>query len=1621
MNLKRTLLNLLFAGVLGTCLAPSVFALDFGDATFDPQQTQGDISASDCANLSESLAASLGCDTQDGLVDFRNFGGTFEGPDATGYDPALTQSKDARAFIKRIINFALSFLGLIATAILIYGGGMYVLSRGDEDMASTGKKTIQYTATGILIIAGAFAFVNTLIFAGGGSPGTTPGTLATNTVLQAGESFDRNAVLRELTDMVRTYNEAYTGLLKVNQEVNALKAQEMPLIVDVVDVDFSLGGLMDAFNQWTSGQDPTYQDYYSLVDETDIEDYLNDMREGAQDIQSLVDSLSDTYEAAQALLNYLRSGVLPPTGFLPLDLLSLGEAQASTTTRDPKAGYSENPYAQNPTLAGNCFTRSYESLPDDFMDFGAMTYTKTQTEFLDDNICGILDKISEQSVNDYNEAVDNLLLRFDTVGALFGDEEGVASSSLSDLRSEFELARTRLESSKTSINNNTAREFAASIDKIYVMVETLEFVQVQMQASVTRGNAPIIVNFNVLGTQDPSGLTVTDDRIEWDLDGDGRFNTAQDGSPSGAAVSFIYQEPGTYIARVRVKSSEDSIAAGVAAIPIEVSPRRSLIVLRAETGGESTTLADFSRDNPVEFINLNSFKVTMAEAKQGITFDASDSRTGGDKALTRIDWDFGDGEVVGGDFSSNKTVTHQYGEQGVYDILLTVTDENGIQDRKPFKLFVASPAARMNYSPSKGIVGTVFQFDGRASSTDLGTIVSYEWAATLDGDDLDLPVTTGSTLNASFAKPGLHTITLSVVDSSGTRDETSVDVLVESQPPVPIFTVEAPDSSNPGLRFFDAKDTFDPDPEDELEFDWDFGGEEGRDYEIVDSNDDDTEMTVQFLEKGDYKVTLTVEDDHPSDIRRKAQTVQTIPVDSVLDVELRITGDSGRHLDENGEVDVDFVALSETGSAFTIDFGDGTIDFSDDINRGQENFTHTYSKAGVYEVKLTVEDEEQNQNIDIARVYIGTGEDPIAVINVSAINQDIGSGARLTGSVRTQFTFDAGASRNKDGTDRNLSYSWNFGDGVVSNQRVVTRIFEETAVYKVTLTVKDLNNPSLSSTTFVNVDIKGIEPEIRRITVAPAGTTNVTPLKLNVTVDAIDEDGEISFIKGWYYEPDNSAVQKGVTISQGNSFTLTVNTDGEEGDTFDIIVGVEVTDNDNQTVSSFGSAIAPEFTVENGPNKTPSAGLTVDRTSVSVGEEVTFSSTSFDPDGKILLYTFDLEGDGFFNNEPQEDSTLTYRFNQIHTEGVNVQLKVEDDAGATDVSEPIRIFVDSIAESPEAKFLATVDGLKVQFENGSLTDTQNDATLAGSFWDFDLATDSDGNGIPDDDMDSDEKNPNHTYKEEGLYRIKLTAVDSYGQTDEVENEVRVINAADPEANFSFSVDDKRVRFTNESSTDASVGVEARGYLWDFGVEGESSSLENPSFLYDEYGTYEVSLTVTDDLGQTDKITQTVELADPESFQAQLTSIPEPTPGGQIFATGSTFEVTFFYGAQGGSRNLLYQIDKNIFFDTNGDGIRDNDVDYTSTQSGTFRTSFDRSWGQIVTKLTVTDQDTGEKALESLQVVFEGTLGSVNLFNATPKDLAFLIISTLMSVTLGVMLMFRNQLSTKPIQHGRRIR
>jgi PKD repeat protein len=107
---------------------------------------------------------------------------------------------------------------------------------------------------------------------------------------------------------------------------------------------------------------------------------------------------------------------------------------------------------------------------------------------------------------------------------------------------------------------------------------------------------------------------------------------------------------------------------------------------------------------------------------------------------------------------------------------------------------------------------------------------------------------------------------------------------------------------------------------------------------------------------------------------------------------------------------------------------------------------------------------------------------------------------------------------------------------------------------------------------------------------------------------------------------------------------------------------------------------------------------------------------------------------------------------------------------------------------------------------------------------------------------------------------------SYGEVEDYTVNITPGGNTPPTADFTYTTTDLTVNFT-DTSTDSDGTIVS--WLWDFG-DGNTSTVQHPTHTYAAYGTYTVTLTVTDDDDATDSISKDVTLTGPTPPNADFT-------------------------------------------------------------------------------------------------------------------------------------------------------
>jgi PKD repeat protein len=315
----------------------------------------------------------------------------------------------------------------------------------------------------------------------------------------------------------------------------------------------------------------------------------------------------------------------------------------------------------------------------------------------------------------------------------------------------------------------------------------------------------------------------------------------------------------------------------------------------------------------------------------------------------------------------------------------------------------------------------------------------------------------------------------------------------------------------------------------------------------------------------------------------------------------------------------------------------------------------------------------------------------------------------------------------------------------------------------------------------------------------------------------------------------------------------------------------------------------------------------------NVGESIQLDgSGSYDSDGTIVSYEWDLDDDGQYDDATGETTTYSWSTSGTHA----ISLKVTDNDNAEDTDDTtVEINSPPIADA-NGPYYAEV-GESIQLDGSGSYDS--DGTIVSYEWDLD------DDGQYD---DATGEMPYYSWSTTGIHNIglKVTDDDSGSGTDSSTVEVNNPIIADANGPYTGTVCDP-VSFTGS----ASEGFPPYSYSWDFG-DGETSDQQNPTHQYDTDDTYTVTLTVTDNLGYTDDDTTTCEITHP-TLNVDAGGPYEEKVGNLVFFTGS---------ASGGCPPYTYSWD----FD-DSDGIQEDSTEQNPTHA------YQDPGGYTVT-LTVTD-------------------------------------------------------------------
>ncbi len=374
------------------------------------------------------------------------------------------------------------------------------------------------------------------------------------------------------------------------------------------------------------------------------------------------------------------------------------------------------------------------------------------------------------------------------------------------------------------------------------------------------------------------------------------------------------------------------------------------------------------------------------------------------------------------------------------------------------------------------------------------------------------------------------------------------------------------------------------------------------------------------------------------------------------------------------------------------------------------------------------------------------------------------------------------------------NYTWDFGDGNTGYGKSIKHTYDKDENYTVTLVIRKGGDDIIISQ-YLNL-LDGGTPTVDFYWEPETPTTYDTVYFIDNSTDP-DGNGDI-YNWTWDFGDGN--------ISYEQNPTHIYTDDGK----YDVTLFVK-------DYSSGGNSATKQIIVFNVP---PTANFYWTKEN----NLIKFIDYSYDTDGSIANWTWDFE-----------DGNISYDQNPVHNYSdygiYDVTLTIKDDDSAVN---SITKKINTLNHIPYVNFFWTplqptvLDTVQFDDESSGVDDE-----LVNWTWNF-----GDGNI-------SYEQNPTHQYSEKKEYTVTLTVLDERYALNTLSKDIEIVNAP-PVANFSwmprYPADGEMINFTDKSSDADGV---ITNYTWNFG-DGNISYERNATHNFSQSGTYNISLTVTDD-------------------------------------------------------------------------------------------------------------------------------------------------------------------------------
>ena len=848
------------------------------------------------------------------------------------------------------------------------------------------------------------------------------------------------------------------------------------------------------------------------------------------------------------------------------------------------------------------------------------------------------------------------------------------------------------------------------------------------------------------------------------------------------------------------------------------------------------------------------FSVSPSEFCLGSEVQFTDESEGGDNTdIVEWNWDYGNGTT--GNFGPNPSFT--YTNTGVYQVTLTVTDQNGCVTTATQNGAVAisqPPNLNIVTNPSPVVACeaplTVSFTNLSTSNSPTDNSLAFDWdfgnGETSDQED-PTPVT--------YDSEGTYTITVTATDNIGCISSQNIPVSV--QEPTAEISVEGAEDGVvcPNVSVI-------------------VEGTQGGFFNYGDGTITSDTSHV-YGSAGEYIITYNVSADGCS-----AQASTTINVEIPT---ADIISDPGFSCEKpvtfSYSLESDFDLVEWNWNIPTFDLSSTEEEPSFEIDYDNSN---DYSINGLRAWTVNVSYTSANGCQGSALFHV----DSIALPN-ALIYPDVGQGC-----APLDVTFDNESSYLF--TENIVSYEWHFGDGTIistgPDSQEESHTYEEAGEYEAFIILETAEG--CIDTSFVHIIEVG-EPVDPSFEVSPAAVCHGEPVQITNTssqselIEGYSYSGDLNTFSACYTDESPTMVFNDFAgeaeITQSVEYngcistsTQTVQVEGPvvkidygcncetpfdydftatifDADqwTWDFGDGNEIA-NSTQTLISHtyentGDYLAtitgfkdggscPEFTdtvlvkvrdlsAELSISENICAGVDITATAINTNDVA-------DSDNCFRNYLWDFGDD----TRPVKtlNSSAVHEFQNGGDFTVSLSVKDDNECVFTTTQD---VSVYSLDAAYEADTLYGCIPLEVNFSDLSNADT----SIVSWEWTF------------DDGFFSDQQNPNHVFNNVVFdanndpipFDITLVVTDAIGCVDEIDN--LVIEPLAPNPAFTVGGQNQICEGEFVDLIPFGTNPNFHTYEWDFG-NGNTSEESQPSPVYDEAGTYTVTLVVTDSIG-----------------------------------------------------------------------------------------------------------------------------------------------------------------------------